>query len=198
MNTIFRGPIAVELQSFLEFKRSLGFGYERAEFALREFDRFLSGYVKDSRWQLDQAAIAWLSSKPNRKPVSVSMDAAILRQLFAYLRRLPHLKVVEPHWPQLPTESCFVPHYLSQGDVVKLIGLCANLGRPSFRASLYRALLLILYCTGIRFGEALRLCMRDVDTRSCVLFIETFKGEPDGFRSIALWPASWTGTWPSV
>lgn len=176
MNQIFHGPIAVELQSFLEFKRSLGFGYERAESALREFDRFLSGYVKDSRWQLDQAAIAWLSSKPNRKPVSVSMDAAILRQLFAYLRRLPHLQVVEPHWPRLPTESCFVPHYLSQGDVVKLIGLCTNLGRPSFRASLYKALLLVLYCTGIRFGEALRLRMRDVDTRSGVLFIETFKG----------------------
>lgn len=176
MNQIFHGPIAVELHSFLEFKRSLGFGYERAESALREFDRFLSGYVKDSGWQLDQAAIAWLSSKPNRKPVSVSMDAAILRQLFAYLRRLPHLQVVEPHWPRLPTESCFVPRYLSQGDVVKLISLCANLGRPSFRASLYRALVLILYCTGIRFGEALRLRMRDVDTRSGVLFIETFKG----------------------
>jgi integrase/recombinase XerD len=36
--------------------------------------------------------------------------------------------------------------------------------------------LLILYCTGIRFGEALRLRMRDVDTSSGVLFIETFKG----------------------
>jgi integrase/recombinase XerD len=41
---------------------------------------------------------------------------------------------------------------------------------------LYRALILILYCTGIRFGEALRLRMRDVDIRSAVLFIDTFKG----------------------
>jgi integrase len=41
---------------------------------------------------------------------------------------------------------------------------------------LYRALILVLYCTGIRFGEALRLRMRDVDTRSAVLFIDTFKG----------------------
>jgi len=177
MNQIFHGPIAGELHGFLEFKRSLGFGYGRAEFALREFDRFLSDYVKeDPRRRLDQAAIAWLASKPNRKPVSVSMDAAILRQLFAYLRRVSHLDVMEPHWPRLPTESCFVPHYLSEGDVVKLMGLCASLSRPTFRASLYRALVLILYCTGIRFGEALRLRMRDVDTRSGVLFIETFKG----------------------
>jgi integrase/recombinase XerD len=177
MNKIFHGPIAGELNGFLEFKRSLGFGYGRAEFALREFDRFLSCYArKDPQWQLHQAVIAWLSSKPNRKPVSVSMDAAVLRQLFVYLRRLPNVHVVEPQWPRLPTESCFVPHYLSERDVVRLLGLCASLSRPAFRANLYRALVLILYCTGIRFGEALRLRMRDVDTRSGVLFIETFKG----------------------
>ena len=41
---------------------------------------------------------------------------------------------------------------------------------------LYRALILVLYCTGIRFGEALRLRIQDVDTRSAVLFIDTFKG----------------------
>src|SRR6201999_3497481 len=87
-----------------------------------------------------------------------------------------HLHVVEPRWPRLPTESRFVPHYLSESDVRKLVGLCADLNRPAFRASLYRALVLILYCTGIRFGEALRLRMRDVDTRSGVLFVETFKG----------------------
>jgi integrase/recombinase XerD len=177
MNKIFHGPIAGELRGFLQFKRSLGYGYKRAEFALREFDQFLSEYArKDSRWQLDRAAIAWLSSKPQRKPVSVSMDAAILRQLFTYLRRLSHLRVVEPRWPSLPTESSFVPHYLDESDVVKLLALCADLKRPAFRAKLYRALLLILYCTGIRFGEALRLRMRDVDTRTGVLFVDTFKG----------------------
>jgi integrase len=33
-----------------------------------------------------------------------------------------------------------------------------------------------IYGTGLRFGEALRLRMRDVDTRAGVLFVETFKG----------------------
>lgn len=178
MNTIFLSPIAGELHGFLQLKRSLGYGYTRAESTLREFDQFLSDYVgkQRSRWQLDRAALAWLSSKPDRKPVSVSMDAAVLRQLFAYLRRLPHLHVVEPRWPRLPTASTFVPHYISESDVVKLLRLCDDLKRPVFRASLYRALVLILYCTGIRFGEALRLRMRDVDTGAGVLFIDKFKG----------------------
>jgi hypothetical protein len=68
MNRIFLGPIAGELHVFLQFKRSLGYRYRRAESALREFDQFLAGYAsKDPRWQLDRAAIAWLSSKPERK-----------------------------------------------------------------------------------------------------------------------------------
>ncbi len=62
------------------------------------------------------------------------------------------------------------------GDALHLLTLCADLKRPPFRAALYRALILVLYCTGIRFGEALRLRMRDVDTRSAVLFVDTFKG----------------------
>src|SRR5204862_7657555 len=81
MNNIFNGPVADELLDFLRFKRSLGYGYMRAEFTLREFDRFLIEYIaRNRRWQMDQAAIAWLSSKPGRKAVSVSDDAAVLRQ----------------------------------------------------------------------------------------------------------------------
>jgi integrase/recombinase XerD len=178
MSRIFHGPLAAEFDGFLRFKRSLGFGYRRAEFSLREFDRFLIEYdAQHAGRQLDQAALAWLASKPERKAVSVSMDAAVLRQLFAYLRRSSHPGAqIEPLWPQLPTESSFVPYYLSESDVGKVLAGCAGLTRPVFRATLYRALLLVLYCTGIRFGEALRLRMRDVDLHAGTLFIEAFKG----------------------
>ena len=178
MNSIFCGPIAAELHGFLQFKRDLGYGYRRADFTLREFDRFLIKYVARNRhWQLDQAALSWLSSKPGRKAVSVSDDAGVLRQFFRYLRRSSAFgTVVEPIWPHLPTESQFVPYFLSKQDILNLLALCSDLTRPAFRAVLYRTLILVLYCTGIRFGEALRLRIRDVDTRSAVLFIDTFKG----------------------
>jgi integrase/recombinase XerD len=178
MNKIFQGPAAAELRAFLQFKRSLGYGYKRAEFSLREFDRFLIEYAATNRpWQLDRAALAWLASKPGRKPVSVSGDAAVLRQFYRYLHRSSKPgSIAEPIWPHLPTESSFVPYFLSEKDILKLLTLCADLKRPAFRAVLYRAMVLVLYCTGIRFGEALRLRMRDVNTRDAVLFIDTFKG----------------------
>lgn len=178
MKQIFRGPMAAELQAFLQFKRSLGYGYLRAEFTLREFDVFLVRYAAKNRpWELGRAAIAWLSTKPGRKPISVSADAAVLRQFYQYLRRSSKPgAVVEPIWPHLPTESYFVPYSLSEKNILDLLALCADLKRPAFRSALYRALILVLYCTGIRFGEALRLRMRDVDTRSATLFVDTFKG----------------------
>jgi integrase/recombinase XerD len=118
-------------------------------------------------WQANQAANQ--SASPG--------DAAVLRQFYRYLHRSSKPgSIAEPIWPHLPTESSFVPYFLSEKDILKLLTLCADLKRPAFRAVLYRAMVLVLYCTGIRFGEALRLRMRDVNTRDAVLFIDTFKG----------------------
>lgn len=178
MTSRFNSPIGPDLRGFLQFKRTLGYRYARAEFALLEFDRFLQEYAaQNSGWRLDQAALAWLASKPQRKAISVGSDAAVLRQLYSYLHRLPGSShFPELLWPQLPTESVFIPYVLSENDIQRLLELAARLDRPPFRASLYRALLLLLYCTGLRFGEALCLRLSDVDTRASVLFVETFKG----------------------
>ena len=178
MTTPFRSPLAGELQGFLRFKRSLGYRYARKEFMLREFDRFLRPYARQHpSWRLDQAILVWLASKPGRKANSVAADAKTLRQFCRYLRRLPtHASAPEPLWPQLPHKSGFEPYILSQQEVHQLLQLSKKLARPPFRAHLYRALILLLYCTGVRFGEALRLRMRDVDIRARVLFVEPFKG----------------------
>src|SRR5262249_8753551 len=140
MNKIFCGPVAAELQSFLQFKRNLGYGYVRAEFSLREFDRFLTEYAATNpQWQLDRAAIAWLASKPGRKAVSVPDDAAVLRHFYRSLRRTSEPgNVTDPIWPHLPTQSSFVPYFLSETDILTLLAFCADLKPPPFRAVLYR------------------------------------------------------------
>lgn len=178
MKTFFTSPLADDFRGFLQFKRSLGYKYVRAESTLRQFDHFLQGYVaKRKDWHLDRAILTWLGNKPQRKAISVSMDIAVLRQFCVYLRRRPgRSKLREPLWPKLPTESTFVPYVLSEKDIQRLLQLAAQLDRPPFRAILYRALLLILYCTGLRFGEALHLRMRDIDIGSGLLFVEQSKG----------------------
>jgi integrase len=57
-----------------------------------------------------------------------------------------------------------------------MLRLIGRLDRPRFRRYLYRALFLVQYCAGLRFGEALRLRIRDVDLRRRTFFIAEFKG----------------------
>lgn len=173
----FTSPLAEDLAAFLKFKRGLGYRYVRAEFTLLEFDRFLTSHCRRHRsWRLDRLILAWLATKSERKAVSAAMDVAVLRQFCRHLRRRRvHLRHSEPLWPRLPTSSTFTPHVLSTGDMRQLLRLTAALRYPHRRV-LYRALILLLYCTGIRFGEALRLRIQDVDTRAGVLFIAEFKG----------------------
>ena len=178
MKAQFQSRFSSELRDFLLFKRNLGYRYTRSEFTLLEFDRFLrKAEMQHRRWRIDEAMVAWLASKPHRKPTSVSMDAAVLRQFCSYLRRQPACPLKrEPLWPQLPTQSTFIPYVLSKSDVKRLLGLCATLTRPTYRAPLFRMLLLVLSCTGIRFGEALQLRYSDVNVQACVLFVRMFKG----------------------
>lgn len=192
MTPTFSSRLAADLMGFLAFKRSLGLGYRRSEFALREFDRFLysgSGRPMARYSALGRAMLAWLASKPDRKPVSMAMEVAVLRQFCRYLQRRGR-PVREPAWPRLPTSSTFVPFVPSPQVVKRLLELTTRLRGTSlqrstvttrdqsrrFRRRLYRTLILVLYCTGIRFGEALRLRHRDVDLASGTFFIAEFKG----------------------
>lgn len=178
MTTTFTSPLAVPLADFLEFKRKRGFRYQRAEFTLRSFDRFLSVYVtKRHSWRLEAAILDWLSSRPERQAISTAQDLAVIRQFWRHLRhRDSRLRGPEPAWPRLPVKSSFVPYVLSVEQVRAVLDLTSRLRRPPYRRLLYRTLILVLYCTGLRFGEALRLRLKDVDVRARVLFVADSKG----------------------
>lgn len=178
MTRRFESPLASALEGFLEFKRRRGYRYNRSEFTLRNFDRFVAARAKqDASWQLDEVILAWLSNRPGRRAVSVSQEMAVIRQFWSYVRRThPARCRREVRWPRLPTKTSFVPYVLTGVDVRALLRLASELERPQFRSALYRALLLVLYCTGLRIGEALRLRMTDVDLRRRLFFIEEFKG----------------------
>ena len=178
MKALFQSCLARELSAFLAFKRSRGYRYHRPEFMLRSFDRFLSGLPSQRRpLRVEEAMLAWLASRPQRKAISVSTDLCVIREFWRYLHRCdPQRFSREPRWPRLPTQPRFAAYVLSQGDIRLLLRLADRLDRPRFRRALFRTLLLVLYCTGLRFGEALRLRMRDVDVGRRLLFVAESKG----------------------
>lgn len=178
MNSGFTSCFRNDLDAFLRFKRAMGCPYVRAEFTLREFDRFVVRTAHSSRRvNLEDAIRDWLGSKSERKPVSVTVDLGVLRQFCLWLRRRdPSAFVPGRIWAPQATTSHFIPYVFSHSEIRELLRQTETLERPKFRRRLFRTLILVLYCTGLRFGEALRLSLQDVDLRAGTLYIAQSKG----------------------
>lgn len=168
--------LAADIEAFLRFKRSLGYKYERAELWLKAFARFVQQHPVEAG-TLEDLARTWLARNASRKAVSVAYELGVLRQFFLFLRRRdPEVMIPARNWAPQSTASGFLPHILETKDIRALLRLALGLRAPPFYGAMYRVLLLVLYCTGIRFGEAVRLKLRDLDVRRRALWISESKG----------------------
>lgn len=167
-----------EADWFLAYKRSLGHPYQRGAWTLRSFFRHAQGAAhRSGRVDLPSSLRAWLSRAADRKPVSVTVDLGVIRQFCLFRRRSdPHAFVPDRTWAPQSTESSFLPRVLSDHEVRRLLQLATTVRHP-IRAATLRTLLLMLYCTGLRPGEAVRLTLADVDLKTRALMIRESKGK---------------------
>jgi integrase len=174
----FRSSLASDLCAFLRFKRALGSPYKRAEFTLRQLDEVAVRLDRHGgRHHLESIVSTWLSERTASKPVSITVELAAVRQFCQYLRRRdPRSFVPGREWAPQSTKSDFTPHIFSREEVRRLLTLAVERDLPSLHGKTLRVLMLILYCTGLRFGEAVRLRIGDVDMKKRTFFIQESKG----------------------
>jgi integrase/recombinase XerD len=74
-------------------------------------------------------------------------------------------------------QRAFVPYIFSREELARLLGVAAANDNPrsAIDPATFRLLLLLLYGTGLRIGEALGLTMADVDLSAAVLHIRESK-----------------------
>lgn len=178
MTETFQSSLAEELRQFVAHRRAMGFSYHRAAATLMSFDRYVLAHAKPrGALRLAELLRGWLSRHTGRKPVSVAMDLGTLRQFFRYRCRFePGGFTPGRDWAPQAAKSDFVPHVFSAEQIQALLNEAARL-RCDLRARpAIRALILILYCTGLRFGEAVRLEIDDVDLDRRVFHVRQSKG----------------------
>jgi site-specific recombinase XerD len=170
-----------DVQDFLKFKRAMGYSYIRGEFMLASLKRFARhqlpiGSARKAKISLENTAHAWLSRTANRKGNTVAQELTVVRQLCLHRRRRdPRGFVPEQAWAP-KTELPFLPYIFSRQEVHRLLIAAGRYRRRNFGPVLMRTLLLILYCTGLRFGEAVRLLLSDVNLEQRTFFIRESKG----------------------
>lgn len=105
----------------------------------------------------------------------VGNEFGVVRQLCLYRRRHDPSSYVPEHALAPVKESVFVPYIFTPDEVRRLlVAAAAHRGRFIWGLML-RTLTLVLYCTGMRLGEAVRLRVDDVDLDGGVLSVRSSK-----------------------
>ena len=177
MKARFQSGLADELEAFLDFKRAMGFRYERQEGTLVSLDRHLQKQRNVYRTPFQRLIESWLAKRSSRKAISVAVDLQVIRQFCLFRRRKdPTAFVPGVDWAPPVQESHFVPHIFTASDIKLMVRACSSLTPWAQYNRGIRMLLLVLYCTGMRFGEVARLQLADLDMGRRVIRIRNSKG----------------------
>lgn len=195
MNTTysFRSLLAEDIQSYLNSKRATGHKFETEEATLRLFDRFLSDYPVVDRAALTPPLIeAFLASRPRTRPRSFNHLLGVIRCFFVWIvaqGRLTHSPVQSQ--PRAVNSQRF-PYIFEPEQVRHILIIAAQLAdnpRATHRAEIYALIFRLMYGLGLRVGEVVRLCYRDVDrTRRLFVIRQTKFGKS---RLVPFGPKLW-------
>jgi site-specific recombinase XerD len=163
--------------SFLAFKHAMGHPYRRGAY---ELDRFLAFVAQ--HWS-EQDAIAlvdavqrWCERLPDRKAVTLANEFGVIRQFCLHRRRSDPTGYVPEHALAPVKASSFTPYIFSREEVLRILAVASAHEGLFIWASMLRTLILLLYCTGLRLGEAVRLTLADVNLARGTVLIRDSKG----------------------
>ena len=157
------------IEAYLDLRRATGFAMSNAEYLLKSFAAFAA-----ERGQTHihaQTAIDWAALGP-----SVAQRDARLKAVCRFVR---HVRI-EDDRHELPPANHFgahkrrrPPHIYSDAEFNCLIEAALRLGpKGGSRSLTYATLIALLWATGLRISEALKLTVADV-TRDGLLIRET-------------------------
>ncbi len=117
---------------------------------------------------------AYLFRERKLSPGTIEGRSAALRSLFVKTLRRPYL----PDHIPFPKRQRRLPTILDQQEVARLIDSAGNL--------MHRAMLMMLYATGLRRAEMCHLKVSDIDSQRMVIHVRQGKGGRD--RDVLLTP----------
>jgi len=166
--------LAAVVENYIGFKRALGMRLRSEAAALRSFSRTMGSIdVAEVKPGAVRAFIV------GRGPVTASSKQyfSVLSSFYRYVlgRGFANTSPLPATLPRIPPPG--PPYIYTHNDLKRLLAATAILQTPQspWRGQAFRALLLLLYGTGLRIGEALSLTLRDVDLDNRVITVRSGK-----------------------
>lgn len=180
---IYAGLIA----QYIKYKQSLGYKMEEVDERLRRFDRLTIDRRETEVGITKELAEAWSTPYPLESDNTRYGRISMLRGFSSYLQLLGYASYI----PRLPKhKNVFVPHIYTRQEMAAIFRECDKL--KVARRYMYSVrctmpcLVRMLYGTGIRIGEALKLIHGDVDLTHGVLKLRECKNGQDRIVPMSL------------
>jgi integrase/recombinase XerD len=176
--TSFHSCLAVDLERYISLKQALGRQYQNASTILLRLDQFLCAPERPSAELTAETFNQWSQTM---EPLCSNTRLArmrLVRNFCLYRQRtVPDCFVPDPtQFPQ--TSPTVQPYIFSDEEVERLLrhsNVISNTARSPLRGAAMRLAIILLYTTGIRRGELLRLTPRDYDPSARTLLIRVSK-----------------------
>jgi integrase len=170
------GPFSDFIKQYLQLRRSLGSILQGAEYTLNKFDLYLSHYFPDAKTITKPMIISYLQTVKHVHASTLYLCFMHLRQFCRFLFKLnpdtyiPEKRLIR-RGPILR-----LPYIYTDSEAMELIKLARMLTpHGSLRPLTYSTLFSLLWVSGLRIRESLRLNLEDVDTDNAVLHIRESK-----------------------
>jgi len=177
-NATFSSRLAPVFARYVDLKRALGRRFDNPTRTLESLDRFLHKEATQYPYLNAPAFQAWRQTQEHLASGEQRDRMLQIYNFCLYRRRTePRCFVPDPALFPRPHQR-LQPYIFSEQEVARLLGAASELKRvPSspLRPEVIRLAIVLLFTTGIRRGELLRLTLGDYNCRDLTLLIRESK-----------------------
>jgi integrase/recombinase XerD len=175
MATVFRSPLAHRMQAFWDARFAGGQRGFATYRLLRYLDQFLAEELRSGDTITQDVVQRWIKSIEHLSAGSRVNRISALRQFCLYLRYFDARTCLIPP-AFLPKRTRLAPHIYSLGEIRRIMAAAQRIGPPgSLQPAVVTTLIGLLFSTGLRIGEAVKLTLADVDLPHRLLRIRRSK-----------------------
>jgi integrase/recombinase XerD len=174
----FQSSLSADLIRYISLKQALGRQFQKSAYVLLQMDRFLCTLAKPSPDLTAETFKQWCQSMQSVSSNTKLASMHIARNFCLYRRRtVPNCFVPDrSQFPRVQARS--LPYIFSDGEIMRLLSCTSkvpNSPRSPLRRATARLAVVLLYTTGLRRGELLRLLVSDYDRSARALLIRSSK-----------------------
>jgi integrase/recombinase XerD len=162
------------MQEYLAMRRRLGFKLHEVALRLDDFASFMDQH-RASRITRS-LALTWAQRPPSALPVIWAQRLGVVRGFARYLSAFDPRTEIPPPGLLLHRYHRRAPYLYTKEEIQRLLAAALELPPASgLRRWTYFTLIGLLVVTGMRPGEAVKLELKDVDLKECVLTVRSSK-----------------------